>query len=140
MQDFHRERLPSGSATPKRNGAIRMPQRCRSGSKALSEKTEGRTPRRSVGRERAYAGRKDGSAVLISSNGALQFVVEAHGAQVFLSRIQRRPLGVRLILSMTFVDRQAFADWCDREPTRFDHPLLFDRLRRQVDEVFGSLA
>lgn len=31
--------------------------------------------------------------------------------------------------------REEFRRWCDFEPARFEHPVVFDRLRRYGNEV-----
>ena len=87
------------------------------------------------GRNGRPASRADTS--ICSDDGAVAFVLKPCGAALFVRRTQRRPLGTMTVLSMSFPDSAAFVRWCDREPVRFDYPLLFDRLRRHGDEAFA---
>lgn len=95
-------------------------------------------------RRAALLGRKDAARTLhydgvsiASDDGAISFLLRAAGSRLFVQRTQRRPLGTATIMCMAFGDRSCFLRWCDKEPTRFDHPLLFDRLLRHGHEVFS---
>jgi len=76
-----------------------------------------------------------GEFILATEDGALAFSMRASHAGLYVERTQRRPLGARLVQFMVFDGSEAFLRWCTVDPVRFDHPLLFGRLRRQGDEL-----
>lgn len=68
----------------------------------------------------------------------MEFNVRATSTGLLVERTQRRPIGACLVQTLLFEDMDRFQRWCDVEPTRFDDPLLFDRMRRQAHEVLGG--
>jgi hypothetical protein len=72
-----------------------------------------------------------------SADGSLLFRLSVVEGRLFVQRTQRgaaRPITVQC---MVLGDAKDFRQWCDAEPTRFEHPVVFDRLRRYGDEVFA---
>ena len=55
---------------------------------------------------------------------------------LLVERTQRQAMGTSLTQTMVFADQASFDRWCEREPLRFEEPLLYDRLRRQAHESF----
>lgn len=79
----------------------------------------------------------DGSTqVLVSADGALTFSLKTLGDGLFVQRTQRGREGAVAIQCLVIRAQDDFRRWCDMEPTRFEHPVVFDRLRRYGDEVF----
>lgn len=75
---------------------------------------------------------------LASRSCAVEFNVRSTSTGLLVERTQRRPIGACLVQTLLFEDMDRFQRWCDVEPTRFDDPLLFDRMRRQAHEVLGG--
>jgi hypothetical protein len=74
---------------------------------------------------------------LISDDGSLTFLLQAHQAGLFVERIQSRSAGAVITAAMVFESHETFGRWCEADPVRFDHPMLHSRLRRQGDELLG---
>ena len=79
----------------------------------------------------------DGREIVASSDGAVTFTLQAIGARLFVQRTQRQTLGLMAIQCLLIDSHAEFRRWCEVEPARFDHPVVFDRLRRYGDEVLG---
>lgn len=77
---------------------------------------------------------------LASDDGALTYLVKAAGSRLFMQRTRRDGAGTLAVQCLLFAGPEDFGRWCAVEPTRFEHPLLFDRLRRCGDDVFGTSA
>lgn len=86
----------------------------------------------------AAAATLTGGVLLASEDGAVSFVLTHAVDGLFIERTQRRPLGVHLVQSLVFENAAAFIRWCEADPIRFDHPVLYGRLRRQGDEHFQA--
>lgn len=76
----------------------------------------------------------DGPWLLNSEDGALSFSLQATPAGFYVERTQRRPLDAHLMQAMLFERLEEFLAWCEADSVRFDHPLLYLRLRRHGDE------
>ena len=74
-----------------------------------------------------------------NSQGTLHFLIQGRPGGIHVERDEQPRLGVRTIRVLSFTDRDRFRRWCERDPVRFDHPLLHDRLRRVGDELWGRV-
>lgn len=79
-------------------------------------------------------------AQLASADGTLTYLVRAAGDRLFVQRTQRRRTGTLAVQCLLFTGPDDFSRWCADEPTRFEHPLLFDRLRRCGDDVLRRIT
>jgi hypothetical protein len=75
--------------------------------------------------------------LLVSPDGAVAFSLCRMGPRLFVQRTQRKAARVVAVQCLVIGDAENFRRWCDAEPIRFDHPIVFDRLRRYGDEVFA---
>ncbi len=75
---------------------------------------------------------------LTSNDGALAFVLKASAAGLYVERTQRRPLHAHIVQSIVFESIDSFLRWCEADPVRFDHPVLYSRLRRHGDEILRA--
>jgi hypothetical protein len=57
-----------------------------------------------------------------------------------VERIQRGSPGPHIVQYMRFDTAEAFRSWIELDPTRFEDPLLYSRLRRQGDELLHDNA
>lgn len=78
------------------------------------------------------------SVLLCSEDGAVSLSVTPRADGLFIERTQRRPLGIHLAQSFVVEDLATFVRWCEADPIRFDHPMLYGRLLRQGDEHFRA--
>ncbi|HEU4459990.1 MAG TPA: hypothetical protein VFR90_12780 [Methylibium sp.] len=77
---------------------------------------------------------RDGTTIA-SDDGALAYVLQAIPSGLYVEQTLRRPLQAHLVHHMLFRSAENFAHWCEHEPVRFDHPIVFSRLRKQGDEL-----
>lgn len=73
-----------------------------------------------------------------SEDGTIAFSLKPVGARLFIERTHRRCAGTTAVQCLLIDGQEQFRRWCELEPTRFEHPVLFDRLRRYGNEVLGS--
>ena len=108
----------------------------------LREKTTTLQRRRQRAQLMSHAGKTEresnDAVVLTTTNGAIAFTMRRSPLGLVVERTQRQTLGAQLVQAMLFEDPAAFARWHDQEPVRFVDPVLYDRLRRQGDDAFGS--
>ena len=108
----------------------------------LREKTTTLQRRRQRARLMSHAGKTEresnDAVVLTTANGAIAFTLRRSPLGLVVERTQRQTLGAQLVQAMLFEDVEAFARWYELEPVRFDDPVLYDRLRREGDDAFGS--
>jgi hypothetical protein len=82
-----------------------------------------------------------------ASNDKLCLLAQCHGKAVrlFLQRVagglyvEREEIprhGTRTCQSLHFSDHARFEQWCDEDPTRFEHPLLHARLKRESNALW----
>jgi hypothetical protein len=76
-------------------------------------------------------------ALLTSPDGLVAFTLAPRGNRLFVQRTQRRADQLVAIQCLLIRNADDFRRWCDVEPTRFEHPVVFDQLRRYGDEVFA---
>lgn len=74
---------------------------------------------------------------LSSRDGAIAFSLSSVGNRLFVQRTHRNRAGTVAIQCLVISDRDEFRNWCEVEPTRFEDPVVFDRLRRYGDDVLG---
>ena len=79
----------------------------------------------------------DRGAVIESADGAVSFALKAAGGRLFIERTHRSPPGTMAVQCLLIGGQEEFLRWCELEPTRFEHPVVFDRLRRYGDELLG---
>lgn len=77
-----------------------------------------------------------GKLCIASDDGVVSYSVGAAGSRLFIQRTQHSKLGTLAEQCLLIADRDGFRRWCAAEPTRFQYPILFDRLRRCGDELF----
>lgn len=75
--------------------------------------------------------------LLASPDGSVAFRLARSGRGLFVQRTQRSTPGLIAIQCLLISDAEEFRRWCDAEPIRFEHPVVFDRLRRYGDEVLA---
>jgi hypothetical protein len=79
----------------------------------------------------------DRAATMRSDDGMVSFAVRHTGARLFIERTHRNRMGTMAVQCLLISGREEFEHWCELEPTRFEHPVLFVRLWRYGDEVFN---
>ena len=58
--------------------------------------------------------------------------------QILVDPLAQEPDKSDMRYGFVFEDLAAFVRWCEADPIRFDHPVLYGRLRRQGDEHFRA--
>lgn len=76
-------------------------------------------------------------AVIESDDGAVSFELKAAGGRLFIERTHRSEAGTMAVQCLLIGGREEFRRWCEVEPTRFEHPVVFDRVWRYGNEVLG---
>ena len=79
----------------------------------------------------------DRGTVIESADGALSFSLRIAGGRLFIERTHRSQAGTMAVQCLLIGGQEEFRRWCEVEPTRFEHPVVFDRLWRYGDEVLG---
>jgi hypothetical protein len=67
---------------------------------------------------------------LLSDDGALTYALKPAGAGLFIQRTQHTKDKALAVQCLLIAGHEEFRRWCDVEPARFDHPILFVRLQR----------
>lgn len=91
-------------------------------------------------RKAAAARNKEGhrSAVVESDDRAVSFLLAGIGGRLFIERTHRSLAGTMAVQCLLIGGREEFLRWCEVEPVRFEHPVVFDRLWRYGDEVLDK--
>lgn len=76
-------------------------------------------------------------ALLASPDGSVVFTLAPKGSRLFVQRMQRRTDRLVAVQCLLIRSADEFRRWCDVEPMRFEHPVVFDQLRRYGDEVLA---
>lgn len=79
----------------------------------------------------------DRGAVIESDDGAVSFALKVTGDRLFVERTHRSNAGTMTVQCLLIDSHEEFRRWCAVEPTRFQHPVVFDRLWRYGNEVLG---
>ena len=69
-------------------------------------------------------------------DGVLRFTLRRIAGGLYVERDELPRKGPRTCISVEFSNRQAFERWCDDDPSRFDNPLLHQRVRRDGGELW----
>ncbi|MCV2367012.1 hypothetical protein [Roseateles oligotrophus] len=80
-----------------------------------------------------------GQFALTSEDGSIRFLLQASAAGLYLERHQQVSPTEQYALCMIFETSELFARWCDSEPIRFEHPVLYSQLRRQGEDMFHAI-
>jgi hypothetical protein len=87
-----------------------------------------------------WLGHEGGAGVRIASaegrDGVIRFVLRRVAGGLYVEREELPRKGTRTSISVEFADRDGFGRWCDDDPTRFESPLLYQRVRRDADELW----
>lgn len=126
----HRRKVVDGGISPARTLGPKASALHRRRLQQASKANASKTKRRIASMDRRFS----------SGDGSLSFVVKPTPAGLYIERLQRRSLGSRLTQSMVFDDVDWFIRWCEADPMRFDHPVLYQQLRRQGDAYFSAQA
>lgn len=86
---------------------------------------------------RAANGAVLGGLSLSTADATLAFQLMPTAAGLLIERTWHRPTGTVLRQAMLLTDHRDFEQWCEGDPVRFDDPVLWARLRRYGDDVFG---
>jgi len=76
-------------------------------------------------------------SLLVSTDGTISFAIRRGISGVFVEKRCCPITGPRSSHLMVFESQSNFDRWCDLEPTRFNEPLLCDKLRRRGHELFS---
>ena len=87
----------------------------------------------------ARADRPD-ALTLRSRDGALAVTMQATAGGLFVERVLQRPKAAQVVQIAVFDTPGSFQRWCDADPARFDHPLLFSKLIRDAEKLFAAHA
>jgi hypothetical protein len=83
---------------------------------------------------------QEGSRVRIASDegcdGVVRFVLRRVVGGLYVEREELPRKGTHTSISVEFTDRDGFERWCDDDPSRFEHPLLHQRVRREAEELW----
>lgn len=77
------------------------------------------------------------TVVIASADGTVTFSLSDRGHRLFVQRAERKVSWLVAVQCLMIDDAEDFSLWCDTEPVRFQHPVVFDRLKRYGDEVFS---
>jgi hypothetical protein len=100
-----------------------------------SARPNSRSPGSAIGVAAAVSG--PDCALLASPDGLVAFTLAPRGNRLFVQRTQRRANQLVAVQCLLIRNVDDFRRWCDVEPTRFEHPVVFDQLRRYGNEVFA---
>lgn len=79
-----------------------------------------------------------GDSLLVSTDGAVSFLLRTTNYGLMMERTQSQGTGIRLIQTMVFRDEKSFDTWCAVEPLRFEDGLLFSKLVRVGHAAFAG--
>ncbi len=79
-----------------------------------------------------------GGQVFASADLAVAFCLAMVSDRLLVQRTLRHATGAVAVQCFLIDGPEDFRQWCDVDPTRFDDPGLFDRVRRYGDEAFAA--
>ena len=131
----------SGPHKPRRLAtAVDAPRPLCAKSAALLARKRQRVPRNAAALAAASTVQARGTAELSSEDGAVAYVLRRARMGLSVVRTQRRPLDAHVIQSLLFSSGEEFDRWCESDPVRFEHPMLYEKLRRAGDELLVSIS
>ena len=68
--------------------------------------------------------------------GSVRLFLQRVAGGLYVEREQTPRRGTHTCQLLHFSDRVRFEQWCDDDPTRFEHPLLHARLKRDGDGLW----
>jgi hypothetical protein len=68
--------------------------------------------------------------------GELRFWLQHHHGGLYVEREEIPLRGLHCVQSMHFRDVRQFEQWCDRDPARFEYPLLHLALKRDAGALW----
>lgn len=107
------------------------------GTRAAARAPSNLMTRRNQADNRLSGPSREADPILASEDGSIEFEIKARGSRVVLTQTRRQLTGTEVRFSNFIADERAFADWSAVEPTRFDHPLLFEKVCRRLRELFS---
>lgn len=72
---------------------------------------------------------------LASDDGSVVFLLRAVPSGLCIERTQHRATHLQVIQRVFFASDASFRRWCAEEPTRFDHPVLYQHLRSEGHDL-----
>jgi len=69
--------------------------------------------------------------------GEVRFFLQRIAGGLYVEREDIPRLGLQSVQSLQFAQADAFRQWCDDDPVRFEHPTLHIALKRQGDELWN---
>jgi len=79
-------------------------------------------------------------AVAHGAHGRLKFTLHRVGGGLYVEREEVPVRGTRTCISLEFRYRGDFRRWYENDPARFDHPLFYQQVGRDADELWESEA
>lgn len=82
------------------------------------------------------------SARTLSAEGRraeVRFFLQRVAGGLYVEREEIPRCGLRTQQSVQFADAEHFKQWCDNDPVRFEHPLLYLSLKRDADELWRNI-
>ena len=70
--------------------------------------------------------------------GSLRLFLQRVAGGLYVEREDSRRRGIHTCQLLHFSDRARFEQWCDDDPIRFAHPLLYARLKRDGDALWRT--
>ena len=68
--------------------------------------------------------------------GEVRFFLQRVAGGLYVEREEIPRRGLRTMQSLRFVNAAQFNRWCDADPVRFEHPLLYVSLKRDGDDLW----
>ena len=72
--------------------------------------------------------------------GEVRFFLQRVAGGLYVEREEIPRRGLRTQQSVEFPDAEHFNRWCDNDPIRFEHPLLYINLQRDADDLWRAIA
>lgn len=73
-----------------------------------------------------------------SRHSEVTFFLQRVEGGLYVERERASSSGAPTVQSVRFADHAQLERWCDEDPERFEHPMLFLELRRVADELWQS--
>jgi hypothetical protein len=76
-----------------------------------------------------------GQLALTNEDGSISFLLQASAVGLYLEHRQQVSLTEQYVQCMIFESSELFSRWCDGDPVRFEHPILFGQLKRLGEDM-----